>query len=605
MLTQLHNVDLGKPVLTKSMDRDELVRLLSDTLERWYPQECRKQSRADRGTSNASSRQIRKTQVRYNACRATIKEFARFLGDTHVSAVVMDEELIQGFQDYLTKIGAPQSYLRNHRSQIRKLVNALPSEHRQRELVSLARFRKEHRWDNFSSDTPRILEEFTRNGRKLKRNSSRQSPELSSVLLSEHHRQQIAKETLTFLRAINAHDILQITADDAEAFIDYHDGNGKKQVAINILDYIRPLFTNLLAKGLIKADPLVGVPKKEHRENLDYVDQSGIDKLADLTTVDMDCFKDVRDRLLTFSIYYDFALRNREGSLVKTGDLRLDDITSMLLPKGIQKVQREDSLLFSYFPDVTRPLLERYLKLRERKAPSTDILIVADNGTPLGVDGCREAVRNHCDRLGVKTFDGRTPTPHRLRHSFGTLNCHPLGRRLDIVEIKEQYRHSSIETTYRLYFAKNPILKKLRYEARMGSVGHGGEAGGSFHEVAPMHAPAIAPLPVPTASAQEGFISENDAIGQVRGLGLNYRALRQYALTVGKTRKTGRGYDYSAAFIADLANGYFTRKEAMDLLGMARATFFDWTKAEGVAFIQIGQVGLFRKDLILTKKRAS
>lgn len=608
MMMDQHNLDLGSPVLAKAMDRDGLVRLLTATLDGWYPRERRKQGKADRGTHGPASKQIRRTQVRYNAFRSSIGKFDQFLADSQISEVTIDENLIQRFQEHLVRSGTPVSYLKNHRNQIRKLINALPAEHRQRELVSLARFRRAHKWDNFSPETPRILADFVKNGRKLKNGSSRQTPELSGVMLSEPYREQIIKETLTFLRAIQAPDILQVTADDVEEFIEYYDGDGKKHVAIGILDYIRPLFTNLLAKGLIKSDPLIDVPKRERRENLDYVDQVGIDKLADLTTVDMNCFKDVRDRVLAFSIYYDFALRNREGSLIKTGDLKLDTITSLVLPKGIQKVQREDSLLFSYFPNVTRPLLERYLQLRAKRSPTTDILIVTDDGLPVYADGCREAVRGHCDKLGVKTFDKKIPTPHRLRHSFGTLNCYPLGRGLDIVEIKEQYRHSSIDTTYRLYFAKNPILKKCRYEARMRTIDTGGGAGRHSHDAALTHAMAMpppTPLPVPVPVPQDNFIAENEALRQVRGLGLNYRALRQYGLKVGKVRANGRGHDYSASFITDLASNYFTRKEAMDFLGMARATFFDWTKADGVDFIQIGQVGLFRKDLILLKKRAS
>jgi hypothetical protein len=37
---------------------------------------------------------------------------------------------------------------------------------------------------------------------------------------------------------------------------------------------------------------------------------------------------------------------------------------------------------------------------------------------------------------------------------------------------------------------------------------------------------------------------------------------------------------------------------------LARATFFDWTKIGGIEFVQIGQVGLFKKDIVLEKKRA-
>jgi len=336
-----------------------------------------------------------------------------------------------------------------------------------------------------------------------------------------------------------------------------------------------------------------------------------MDKLTDLTTVDMNDFKDIRDRLLCFSIYYDFALRNREGALVKASSLSIAGHTSLILPKEIQKIQREDSLLFSYFPEVTRPLLDRYLKLRARKNPATDILVVSDDGLPLGNEGCRLAVKAHCDRLGVKTFAGKTPTPHRLRHSFGSLNIAPLGRCLDIIEVKEQYRHSSIETTYRLYVAKNNILKTRRYEARMRANGNGNWEGryANGNGVDLAHAivavPGVPPTPSPaTAVSLDEIIPEDEAVRQVRGLGVNYRPLRAYGLKTSKARKNGRGYDYSSQFIADLASNYLTSQEAMDLLQMPKSTFFAWRNADGVECIQIGQIGLYRKDVILLKKRA-
>ena len=108
----------------------------------------------------------------------------------------------------------------------------------------------------------------------------------------------------------------------------------------------------------------------------------------------------------------------------------------------------------------------------------------------------------------------------------------------------------------------------------------------------------------PACLTANDCISENEAMRQVRGVGLNYRSLREYGFKIGNVQKNGRGYDYSAAFITDLANNYFTRQEAMDLLNMDRNAFFNWTKDEDVKFTQIGQVGLFRKDVVLAKKRS-
>ncbi len=63
-------------------------------------------------------------------------------------------------------------------------------------------------------------------------------------------------------------------------------------------------------------------------------------------------------------------------------------------------------------------------------------------------------------------------------------------------------------------------------------------------------------------------------------------------------------YAYSSAFISDLAGNYFTRAEAIDLLKMPPSTFHEWTKTEGIEFVLIGKVSLFRKDVIMAKRRA-
>lgn len=94
----------------------------------------------------------------------------------------------------------------------------------------------------------------------------------------------------------------------------------------------------------------------------------------------MNDFTEVRKRLLSFSMLYDFSLRVREASLFPVSGVRLEDTTSLNLPKKIQKGKKEGVRLYSYFPEVTRPLLERYLKLRTDRRPTTDRLIVSDGG---------------------------------------------------------------------------------------------------------------------------------------------------------------------------------------------------------------------------------
>jgi site-specific recombinase XerC len=474
MTTQTHNVDLSKPVLKEALERDRLIQLFRNTVDKWYPITSREQSKndPDRGKHTDRTKAIRQAQVRYHAISASVDKFEKFLIDKNISTLTIDEQLIRDFQAELSTLSKSRFDIEKPCQHIRNLINALPNNMRQRELASMAEYKRIHRWDDFSEDTPKILDDFRKNGRRLKAKTTRKEPVLSTKLLSEPYREQAVGMAYSFLKAVGAKDILKVTPDDVEDFIDAYAEDDNARTAIAMLNYIRPIFTTLLAKGLIKSDPLIDLPKQETRENLDYVPQKGINKLADLSTVNMNDFMDVRGRLLAFTMDYDFALRNRESSLVKVTDLKLNEKTVLSLPKSIQKIKRENVLLYSYFPEVSRPLLDTYLKLRAAKNPATDILIVADDGMPLKITGCRKAVKDHCIKLGIKTEAGKIPTPHRLRHSFGTLNIKPLGR-LELQQVCRQYRHRNIETTYRLYIAKNPILQLEEYEATMRDNGNG------------------------------------------------------------------------------------------------------------------------------------
>lgn len=208
------------------------------------------------------------------------------------------------------------------------------------------------------------------------------------------------------------------------------------------------------------------------------------------------------------------------------------------------------------------------------KTPDTDILVISLDGKPLGASGCRRAVKEHCEKLGIKTHEGKPVAPHRLRHSFGSLNIEPCGIGLSLVEIKEQLRHASVQMTYDVYITKNPLHRRNGYEKRMEKING--------------HSPAPAAMTVPTSPATspcshapaqsfDNMIDENEVIPRLNPLGLNYKAVRDYAMEQGKVQKRGRGYLYSAVFVADLAENYFTRTEAIDLLKMPESSFYEWT----------------------------
>ncbi len=573
---------MSNPASRRPVPADELAGLLSLAAEGLYPEQSRANSRAMR--------------VRYNALRDATSRFLGFLKTDGITEATLDESLLAGFDASLSKAGVSDLQRRVYRNAVRNLINRLPASHMRRPLQTLAETHRQNRFAGYTPETRDALEHFLREGRKIRRGSTHQQPILAADLLSEVLRKQVVDSTLTFLKQVEADNIFAITEEDVEEYVEYHEEQGRKTTAHKVLDYIRPLFSNLRCRGLLDRDPLRLIPRQKSGINLDYVDQAAIDKLADLSTVNMDDFADVRGRLLSFALDYAYALRNRESSLVRCSDFHGVEVS---LPKHIQKVKKDTLPIYSYFPEVTSRLLERYLELRAMKSPATDILVVSMDGKPLGADGCRKAVQDHCIKLGIKTHEGKPIAPHRLRHSFGSLNIEPLGIGLSLVEIKEQLRHASIQMTYDVYITKNPLHRRNGYQKRMEKInGHAALADAKL--VMPVVAP---PSPVP---AQPGdMIDESETIRRLYPLGLNYRSLQFYALQGGKAEKKGRGCLYSSAFVADLAGNYFTRDEAIDLLKMPPSTFHAWTKKEGIGFVLIGKVSLFKKEVIMAKRRAA
>ena len=582
MGANVHNdMDLSVPASVNPIPASDLPGLLDQAVEVLCPAEARTESRAMR--------------VRYNALHDAAGKLTGYITDTGTQSVTIDEALLAGFDAFLVKNSVSDGQRRVYRNAVRNLINRFPAPLLQRPLMTLAESHRVNRFADYTPETQDAFDHFLREGRKLRKGSTHQNPVLSPEHLSGVLRKQIIDSTLTFLKQIEAYDIFAITEEDVEEYVEYHEQNDRKGTAYKVLDFIKPLFSNLRCRRLLKDDPLRLIPRQVSGINLDYVDQAGIDKLADLSTLNMNDFIAVRGRLLAFGLDYAYALRNRESSLVRCGDF-LD--VELRLPKSIQKIKKDTLPLYTYFPETSSRLMARYLELRTMKAPSTDILMISVDGKPLGASGCRQAVKDHCDSLGIKTHEGKTVTPHRLRHSLGTLNIEPLGISLGLVEIKEHLRHASIDMTYRVYITQNPLRSRIGYEKRMEKInGYAAPAEGKPVATVPA-------VPQPAPEQPDDMIDEAEAIRILKPLGLNFRSLRGYAMQAGKAGKSGRSLRFSSSFVADLAENHFTRTEALDLLKMPPSSFHAWTRENGVAIIRIGKASLFRKNVILEKRRA-
>ena len=380
-----------------------------------------------------------------------------------------------------------------------------------------------------------------------------------------------------------------MTAEDAEKFIaDYESQGNRRDSAINILADIRLLFQNLVGKKLLIQNPFQDYHNKATTIDNDYIAGEGMAVLTDLSTVDWDDFCDVRNRMLVVVFFYDFALRVGEVVRLKTPDVELgNDSVGLTIRPEIQKgMNKLECYLGNYVPQSSR-LVQAYLKMRAKIAPDTDALIICPNGKPMLESGCRAVVQKHCTKLGVKTYKGMTPAPHRFRHTFGTLNIAPLGYGLQLYDLVERLRHVDTATTIKIYITNNRELQKLRHEERINSM----RGRGSL---------PVAGTPR-VAGAGSLMIPEADAIRLVAHLGILPNALSKYGLEQGKARKNGEYLTYSASFIDDLSKNWITKKKAMETKRYSNGGFFYWATSNRITSLRIGRASLYRRADVLAE----
>lgn len=344
---------------------------------------------------------------------------------------------------------------------------------------------------------------------------------------------------------------------------------------------IRPFFVNLQARGLIKNNPLEEYTEKLVNVADDFVTEAGIQKLMDLENLDRKNFIDVRGRLACL-LAYDYCLRIGEISLLQVQDVDLtQEFVRLTLRPEVQKGQGKlEEQIWSCFRQ-TKEVLTIYLKLRAELKPETDFLLLSFNGKRLVVDGCREAVQKCCSSLGIVTYKGETRVkPHSLRHSHGTLNIEPLGVGWSLSELQDRLRHRNIRTTKEVYVQNNPMLRKLRHEARMN--GNGGIAHSQ---------------PVSNHSPSHDFnVGEMEAVRELGELKIQWRALRSYGLKNEVVRQIGGRFFVSRTFVDELRNDWVLREKVLGLKGFGRRRFLSWVKEKGFETLMIGRAVLMKKE---------
>lgn len=561
-------VDLSKTVLFQPLSSNAFVTHLNAAREAIIP---------DR---------VNGSRIKYNDLSAAIRQFESFQTEKRLEPIVPDEGLIADFFQTLLRQNGNQclKHCQAMTNNVRRLINHFPNEMLQRQLLNTKEFKRANRVHILEPKTQAILNEFVNDGRITKGGI------FSIKRLSPNSRQKMPCLATRFLTIVEKKSLFAVTQNEVETFIEFYEDQGKRLLALNYLVDLRSLFANMVGRKYISVNPLEEYRRKINKDDDDFIMPDQMGKIQDLTTLN---FKDkwaVRDRMITFVLYYDFCLRCNEAVLLKITDIYIEkDMVAINLRGEIQKGQnKKDIMLYSYFPAESKRLIEAYLKFRNEMNPKTDAFLVNQDGNPLMEGGCRDAVRTCCEILDVRTYKGEKPYPHCYRHTFATTNICSLGLQLDPYLIQRRLRHTDLATTTRVYVNHNPLLLKLEHMAtlnrnRQQGQNHMGiiEKQVSFQAV---------------ANPNDISLPESDAILAVKPLGISWMSLRDYALRNQLAINQERQYLYSRSFVHDLTQIYMTKQQVMKQFKLAKGSFFFWKKSKGIEPLVIGRISLVRKD---------
>ena len=570
-------IDLSLPVLKTPMTRDAFVSQFHTAQQAMFHNQPLPRQR----------------QLKFNDCTVSVKYFRDFINGKELSAINPTEDLLDEFLDNLTEIKGNNKhrYCQSLCNNIRNLINHFPSDILNRPLVNAQRMRYLNRHSHCSSKTKQFLDDFLKDGRKLNRKRLRDGKVLSNKCLAPRLREFLVWAASMFLKATGKACLLDVTPKDAEVFIRFYEARGRRDLAIAYLADLQPIFMNLIGKGGRDSNPIEAYNERQPTKvDDDFIMPETMEISRDLSSVNFKDFSDVRDRMLTFALYYDFCIRNGESALLKITDIVRDGgFVGITLEPEIQKGQNKPTVTLYNCFDESRRLIQAYVDLRAKMLAGrqVDAFLLSATGTPLGETGCREAVKKHCDRLGIKTRKGNTPYPHCLRHTFATINIDRIGLCLTPYYIQGRLRHADLATTIRIYVQNNPLLAKQNHIANV-------QRARELHDNHGINQPSASLEFNHNESVNDIVMLETEAVRMVRPLGITAKSLRDYAEPKGIIEKKSGHYFYSRSFIQDLSRNWLTKQQVMKKLRFGRSRFCVWAKTRGIEPVIIGRVSLVK-----------
>lgn len=212
------------------------------------------------------------------------------------------------------------------------------------------------------------------------------------------------------------------------------EGNSARTVNRKI-STLKSYFRYLLKTGKIDQNPTLKITGPKIRKKLPvFIEEKSMDFLVD-DDLDMNSFKEVRDRLVV-EFFYTTGMRRAELIGIKTLDV---DINNQLI-KVLGKRNKERLLPIH---GSLLSLIDSYLSLKKNLNTSQQMVanfFITEKGKKMYPELVYRIVNNYLSRVSTQ----KKKSPHVLRHTFAT---HMLNHGADLNAVKELLGHANLAAT--------------------------------------------------------------------------------------------------------------------------------------------------------------
>ncbi len=212
------------------------------------------------------------------------------------------------------------------------------------------------------------------------------------------------------------------------------EGNSARTVNRKI-STLKSYFRYLLKTGKIDQNPTLKITGPKIRKKLPvFIEEKSMDFLVD-DDLDMNSFKEVRDRLVV-EFFYTTGMRRAELIGIKTLDV---DINNQLI-KVLGKRNKERLLPIH---GSLLSLIDSYLSLKKNLNTSQQTeanFFITEKGKKMYPELVYRIVNNYLSRVSTQ----KKKSPHVLRHTFAT---HMLNHGADLNAVKELLGHANLAAT--------------------------------------------------------------------------------------------------------------------------------------------------------------